>query len=150
MQQSLTKPYPITAYLIDPIERRIAPVTLTGRPDPLSEIYTLLGCRCFTAAHLTDTDAVYVDDEGMTNGPVDQLFGIKGVYGALAGRGLVVGVDQDGNDASPSLTLLQIQFRLFFLQRVASDKWAMTPVVSPHKSRVLPLDKIVIELAGRA
>lgn len=103
MEQNTTPRAGFTAYLIDPEQRTVAPVTLTQQPTALQEIYRHLDCQIISSAHLDDGDTIYVDDEGLLGGPVMQFFGIKGVGQPLAGRGLVVGIDADGNDVAPSI-----------------------------------------------
>ena len=140
----------IAAFLIDPDKRTIEPVTLTRKPNALAEIYELLGCKTITVVHLDDHNAVYVDDESLLSGPVYQFFGVKGIGQPLAGRGLVVGIDEDGNDASPKQNLDQLRARLVFIERLYRDLWSVAPASNPRMGELMPLDDLTAQMEGRA
>ncbi len=92
------------ALLVDPAERTVTPVQLKDGGGNLDEIYRLLGCSNISAAHINDRgDLVYVDDEGLLKGPTD-FFLLDPYPQPLAGKGLIVGTDAEGNDVAPSVT----------------------------------------------
>ena len=67
-----------------------------------------LQCDCITAscAPLQGAgDLICVDGNGLLKGPVYQFFGVKGYPQPLAGRGLVLGTDDEGDRVSPETTL---------------------------------------------
>lgn len=153
MEMSQTQPnsgVTIPAFLIDPSERTIEPVTLTRKPTALAEIYELLGCQTITIVHLDNHDAIYVDDESLLGGTVYQFFGVKGVGQPLAGRGLVIGVDQDGHDTAPKQTLDQLRARLVFIERLYRDLWSVAPASNPRMGELMPLDDLTAQMEGRA
>ena len=121
----------IAAYLIDPSTQTIEPVTLTRKPTPLAELYQLLGCKLVTAVPIDEHDSIYVDDEGLINGPVRQFFGIRGNGQPLAGRGLVLGIDDDGNDASARITLSELRRRIVFIERLLPDFYHVEGAEAP-------------------
>lgn len=87
------------AYLIDPEARTLSVVDYTNN------ICELIGAERFDAARFSDQgDVVYVDDEGLFGSPTT-LFLIEGYPQPLAGKGLVVGTDAEGNDIEPTTTL---------------------------------------------
>lgn len=106
------------AYLIDPWTRT---VTLTTHNGDFREIYKHLDGRlgeigrawphyvdCFDIVRLDHGDGIYVDDEGLLkDGP--QAFFTVGGYGPLAGRGLVLGSDYEGNSTDAKTTLRKLR-----------------------------------------
>lgn len=91
------------AILIDPETREVSEVEID--PTSLDDYYRLIGCDCFTAVTIDDQGTtVYVDDEGLFKGP-SVFFLIKGYPQPLAGRGLVVGTDAEGNTIEPSVSI---------------------------------------------
>jgi len=93
------------AILIDPYTQTIEVVDYSG---DWRDIKTLLGCELFTTVYISDEDSIYVDDEGLY--VEDQrFFKLKGYPQPLAGRGLVIGTDEEGNSTDCVSTLEQIQ-----------------------------------------
>lgn len=96
------------AYLIDPFARTITEVGTTGK---LQSIYDLTHTDTITTVglgHGRTQDVIYLDDEGLY--VEDQRFFMLEGYGQpLAGRGLVLGTDQEGDSTSPSLSLSQVK-----------------------------------------
>lgn len=142
----------IAAYLIDPNQRSIEPVTvtLTQRPDPLSEIYALLGCRLIASVPLAGSDVIYVDDEGLINRAVCEYFGVQGIGQPLAGRGLVVGTDNEGEDADVETSLDDIKQRVTFIEHLTDDMWVAALASQPTVTQMLRLDQLTANLAGGA
>lgn len=141
---------PVRAYLIDPGKRSIEEVTLTQRPTPLYEIYKLLDCTTITAVSLNDTDAIYCDDEGLLHGPVHQFFSFKGLEQPIAGKGLVIGIDDDGNDASPRQSLHTVRKQLFFIEHLLRDAWSIAPATRPDAMRIVRLAEVGATMAAEA
>lgn len=87
----------VCGFLIDPAARTLTPVDVDKPRD-------LIGCDRITTAYFNDaSDVVYVDDEGLLKGPTD-FFLIEGYPQPLAGKGVVVGTDAEGNDISPTVS----------------------------------------------
>ena len=139
-----------TAYLINPETRSIEAVEMTGGADHLQDIYKLLDCDLITTAHLDAHDAIYCDDEGLMHGPVYQFFGIKGYPQPIAGRGLVVGVDAEGNDCAPRLSLADIKARTYFIERLFKDLWGLRHAEHLNACEIAPLAHIEATLTGDA
>jgi len=90
------------AYLIDPQEREIRQVDYDG---DYKSIYRLLDIELFTVVELNEQrDVVYVDDEGLLKDPV-YFFTVEGYGQPLAGKGLVLGTDGEGETVEPTLSL---------------------------------------------
>lgn len=138
----------ITAYLIDPARRTIAAVDLPGGPQHLQDIYTKLQCNLITSVPLGPQDTVYCDDEGLLHGPVYQFFGVRGVAQPIAGCGLVVGLDDDGNDTTPALSLEEVRERVYFIERLTRDLWSLRAATRLQTCDIAPLDHVVRQVFG--
>lgn len=67
------------------------------------QIQQVIGCRVFDVVRLDNGDGIYVDDEGLYSGAADRD-GWMVINGhLLAGRGVVLGSDEEGNSMSPYL-----------------------------------------------
>jgi hypothetical protein len=100
----------IRAYLINPYKRQITEVPYDG---DLVTAYKLLDCDIVEAAVVDPTqegepDIVYVDEEGLLKGP-QFFFKLAGNEQPLAGKGLVVGSDSEGNDCDARLPIERIR-----------------------------------------
>lgn len=140
----------MTAYLINPETRSIEAVPMSGGEDHLQDIYRLLKCRLITTAPLGEHDTIYCDDEGLLGGPVYQFFGVSGYPQPIAGRGLVVGVDAEGCDTSPTLSLAEVKARTFFIERLFEDLWGLRQANRLHACEIAPLAHVTEHLAGSA
>lgn len=93
------------AYLINPHDCTITEVDHNG---DYKQIYDLIGASYFDVARINEHgDGVYVDDEGLFNH--SDLFRIHDTHQPLAGRGLVLGCDDEGNSIEPTVTLEWLQ-----------------------------------------
>lgn len=91
----------IAGYLIDPVERTIIKVEVS--PNDLGTYYRALDCETFTLAAFNDIgDVVFVDDDGLLKGPTS-FFLIEGYPQPLAGKGLVLGTDPEGETIAPTV-----------------------------------------------
>lgn len=123
---------PVTGYLINPEHQTIEAVSLKGGGHHLDDIQRLLDCRIITLAPLDGTDGIYCDDEGLLRNDVQHFFGVRGRAEPIAGRGLVLGVDGDGFDTSPSFTLEALRERVCFVQPYAGGFWSRQWANAPH------------------
>jgi hypothetical protein len=70
----------------------------------LGFLYSSLECKTITAAHVSETETLYVDDEGLYKDR-DYFFGIKGAPQEFyAGNGMICGVKKDGSANSTKFT----------------------------------------------
>ena len=93
-------------------------VTEVEHDNTLDNIYDLLDCRTFDVVRIDEVDSIYVDDEGLFVD--DQLFfeyGGDAQSVRLAGNGLILGVDDEGNSISPQTTVEEVEGRVGFLPR---------------------------------
>ena len=145
---SSTKQGAFTAYLINPETRSIEAVDMHGGEDHLQDIYRLLDCQLITSAAIDAHNTIYCDDEGLIHGPVYQFFGFSGNLQPLAGRGLVVGLDAEGNDCAPSLSLAEVKERTYFIERLFKDLWGLRRATKLQTCEIAPLAHIEATLTG--
>lgn len=103
------------AILIDPFNETVTEVEHTGN---YKHIYELLShpehpVDCFTAVRLGNGDAIYVDDEGLLKDP-KHFFVWKGYPQPMAGKGLLLGSNDEGESISPETTLEYVKGRVSF------------------------------------
>ena len=100
------------AILIDPFTRSVSEVEYSGN---YKDIYDLIDCDTFTLASIDpDGDGIFVDDEGLFK-PEQAFFWHKGYPQPLAGKGLVLGCDEEGESISPKTTLEEVKANTQFL-----------------------------------
>jgi len=86
------------AYLIDPVTRTVKEVTYNG---DYNQIYTLTDCDTFTCVMFNEhSDTIFVDDEGLFKSD-QQFFHVQGYPQPLAGKGLILGTNDEGESVSP-------------------------------------------------
>lgn len=100
------------AYLVDPFTKTITEVEYS---DDIQDIYRLIEAEPFDCAHFNGQgDAVFVDDNGLLNAPL-HFFLIEGYPHPLAGKGLVLGSNEDtGATDSPFVDLEWLQNHVRF------------------------------------
>lgn len=91
--------------------------------DSLEEMYKLIGCKTIEAVRspiLKGQDVIYVDEEGLLHEP-SLFFKIAGFAQPIAGNGLIVGTDSQGNSVNAKtpldIVVRSVQF-MFDLMRV--------------------------------
>jgi hypothetical protein len=103
------------AYLIDPETLTIGQVEHNG---DYREIYEYIGADCFDVARINNAnDGVFVDDEGLLKNPV-YFFQVAGNESLLAGKGLVLGCDDQGETVAPQVTLGWLVKNTVFYRRI--------------------------------
>jgi hypothetical protein len=96
------------AYLINPFDQTIIEVEHSG---DYKEIYDLIqnGGSPFDAVYFgSDRDSIFVDDEGLFKED-QRFFKLEGYNQPLAGRGLVLGCDDEGETVAPKITLSDLK-----------------------------------------
>jgi len=96
----------LTAYLIDPAERRIKEITIG---DGYEEINAAIGSRMMcVGAYLPDGDAIFVDDEGLLSDEPKDFFRITESAAPLCGKGVVLGSDREGESVDVKISLEEL------------------------------------------
>tara|TARA_B110001454_G_C12353302_1_gene281147 strand:+ start:91 stop:450 length:360 start_codon:yes stop_codon:yes gene_type:complete len=101
--------------LIDVIKQEIKEVE---HDDTLSSIYKHVNCGTFDVVNIDGVNSIYIDDEGLF--VEDQLyFKYTGTTDSvsLAGNGLILGVDDEGETISPTLMLEEVEQAVTFLPK---------------------------------
>ena len=102
----------VKAILIDVKNQEVKEVE---HDNTLQNIYDLLVCRTFDVVRIDDVNSIFVDDEGILK---DNLYfqysGSNGIF-QLAGNGLLLGIDDEGNSISPTLTVEDVKDKVRFL-----------------------------------
>ena len=105
--------------LIDPLKKTVECVNVEGN---LSEIYDLLGVECITIVPLDFSDALYLDDEGLLVPKNEQAYWrMKGSSQPFAGRGLILGTDEEGDNDDAVSDLKDVKASVIWIDREAID-----------------------------
>lgn len=113
------------AILIDPRTKTLEGIEL---PDDsrarMERIYALLGCSYVDCVRLdTGRDAVFVDDEGLLGDlSAQRFFWLEGTHSPLAGAGVIMGADEEGETVAPTIALDEVAERLHWVH------WAPEPL----------------------
>lgn len=101
--------------LIDPFTRTVSEIEFNGG---LAAIYELLGVECITSISVGQSDTLYLDDEGLMV-PKDQqeYWQWPGSNQPYAGRGLILGADEDGDDTDATVTEEEVKGIVRFLDK---------------------------------
>jgi hypothetical protein len=111
------------AILIDPFNKTVTEVEHNGN---YKHIYELLSHEthpvdCFTAVGIDNGDTIFVDDEGLFKEPTE-FFVYLGYDQPLAGKGLVLGCNDDGDSVAPVSTLEQVKKHIVWMEDIQLDR----------------------------
>lgn len=91
------------AYLIDPGAQEVREVEYNG---DYKHIYRLIDCQCFDVVRVNNHgDGIFLDDEGYITNGIKSTFMWLGINHVLVGKGLLLGVDNQGESVSPRMSL---------------------------------------------
>ena len=102
----------IKAILIDVEKQEVKEVE---HDNSLQNIYDLLFCRTFDVVRIDDVNSIFVDDEGILKDNLYFEYSASDRVFQLAGNGLILGVDDEGNSISPTLTVEDVKSKVNFL-----------------------------------
>jgi hypothetical protein len=89
--------------LIDPFTRTVREIETGGT---LAEIYSTLEVELITVVSVGQEDSLFIDDEGLlVPKEVQEYFYWRGSNQPYAGRGLILGTDDEGENTDTSLTV---------------------------------------------
>ena len=83
--------------------------------DTLESLCDFIDCRTFDVVQIDDVNAIFVDDEGLLTDNLYFEYSGNEQIARLAGNGLVLGVDDEGNSTSPTLTIEDVKGKVRFL-----------------------------------
>ena len=103
---------PCKAILIDPTNQTITEVEWNG---DFHHIYNLIDCDTYDVARINaEGDGIFVDDEGLFK--EQQAFFWHSDYPQpLAGKGLILGCDEEGESVVPHTTLEEVTNKVRFV-----------------------------------
>jgi hypothetical protein len=110
---------PASGFLIDPPAQSITPWAYHGDYRTIRTALRI-GASPFTIIYLPNSDCIFVDDEGLLK-PVDWFFVVKGYPQPIAGRGLVLGTNRNGDSVSARTTLEELQRNILHLRIAGVD-----------------------------
>lgn len=98
----------IKGILIDSEKRTITQVELEA--DNIDQMHKLIKCECFTCVDFDGDgeETVYVDDNGLLCNP-KHFFRIPGYPEWIAGNGLILGTNRNGESISTKLTVERVE-----------------------------------------
>jgi len=108
------------AYLIDPVAREITAVEYSG--DYL-DIYALIDASTFDVVRLyRNGDGAFIDDEGLFRS--NQSFWLHKNYPQpIAGAGLLLGVDEEGESIAPETDIETLRRDVVFMSAEQVQAW---------------------------
>lgn len=109
--------------LINPFDRTVTEIETNGRLDDMRR---LIDCEYITVSMVTAANALILDDEGLLVERERQAyFKWDGVDQPFAGRGLILGTDDEGENADTDLPLTVVKASVTWLDRetVEPDDW---------------------------
>lgn len=98
------------AILINPYDQTITQVDYSG---DFRDIYKLIEAECFDVANITHGDGIFVDDEGLMNGPT-HFFEHADYHSPLAGKGLILGCNSEGESVDCKTTVEEVKSKVKF------------------------------------
>ena len=103
---------PCKAILIDPVTETITEVEWNG---DFHHIYKLIDCDTYDVARINrEGDGIFVDDEGLFK--ERQFFFWHSDYPQpLAGKGLLLGCDDQGESVAPHTTIEEVRSKVRFV-----------------------------------
>lgn len=105
--------------LIDPFTKTVTDIQTSGK---LAEIYEILGVEIVTAVSVGEDQTLFLDDEGlMVPKESQEYFQWKGSNQPYAGKGLILGVDEDGDNTDASMGSLEAAMLVEFLEKANVD-----------------------------
>ena len=113
----------VSAFKIDAVNKTVTAIEIPVNDGccDLDTMYKEIGCDCFTCAQFArgkngGSEDVFVDDNGLLTDP-QHFFTIAGYPSPLAGNGIVLGTDEEGNSTDSSLTLERVKKIVSFYDR---------------------------------
>jgi hypothetical protein len=105
--------------LIDPFTRSINEIETSGT---LAEIYSTLEVELITVVSIGQDDALFLDDEGLfVPKEVQEYFYWRGSNQPYAGRGLILGIEDEGENTDTNLTAEDVRRLVTFIDKADID-----------------------------
>jgi len=98
----------VRGILLNPFDQTVKEVNILGN---IQDIYLLTECTTFDVVRLSESDDMYVDDEGLLKD--NRYFSWSGRN--FAGKALIMGHDDEGNSISTTYDLQEVIDRVEWL-----------------------------------
>jgi hypothetical protein len=98
------------AILINPFDKTITEVDYDG---DFMHIYDLIDAGCFGCARISEGDGIFIDDDGLLKNPT-HFFLHSEYHSPLAGKGLILGCDDQGEAVSCKTTVEEVRAKVSF------------------------------------
>lgn len=110
--------------LIDPFTKTVEEIETSGK---LAEIYELLGVELITAVSIGEEHSLFLDDEGLLVPKASQEYWqLKGSNQPYAGKGLILGLDEEGDNIDATIEAGDAAMLVNFLDKETIDPEAFT------------------------
>jgi hypothetical protein len=109
------------AFLIDPFLKTVQAIDYNGNWETIGPA---IDCDLFDIARFDDNgDGVFVDNEGLFK-ENQAFFVIDGYPSPLAGKGLVLGCDENGEATAPTVSHADLLKKVQWMREVYLYSWA--------------------------
>ena len=110
------------ALLIDSKNRMITKIEIG---EHFTEISKAIGCEVFAAPHIMqNNDTLYCDDEGLLKDP-QHFFLLDSYPQPIAGNGLILGCDNEGESVDVSMSLMELSNKVTFMDINEAYNWSL-------------------------
>lgn len=110
------------ALLIDSKNRVVKQIEIG---EHYTEISKAIDCETFSAPHIMqDNDTLYCDDEGLLKTP-EYFFLLDSYPQPIAGNGLILGCDDEGESTDVSMSLSELSSKVTFMDMQAAYNWSL-------------------------
>jgi hypothetical protein len=93
--------------------------------EHFTEISKAIGCEVFSAPHIMqDNDTLYCDDEGLLKDP-QHFFLLDSYPQPIAGNGLILGCDDEGESKDVEISLIELSSRITFMDVHDAYNWSL-------------------------
>ena len=100
------------AILVDPYKKIFTNVEISGS----SEIYSMIDANYFDVVSIDEKNDIFIDDEGLLSLDENSMFiHFNNTNIALAGKGLVIGINKHGESVDTTLTTDVLEKMISFL-----------------------------------
>lgn len=123
------------AILIDPMTESVTVVEHSG---DYRNIYELIDCETFSVIDIGNGEAIYVDDEGLLHDDPQHFWKLDTYHNPVAGKALVLGVNEEGDSISSRIDPAALHRRLTFPKlkvlgwEAINDKMIDHPILGPN------------------
>lgn len=90
--------------------------------NTLKSIYEHVECKTFDVVRIDDINSIFVDDDGLVNSDLYFRYFANSSSATLAGNGLILGVDDEGESISPTISVEEVKDSVHFLNSWSNNE----------------------------